>query len=88
MENYKKNVKVECNNCKFKRNNVEITLGKFSNNAGSSVFSHLYNHREHIIKIISKDESENNKYRFEDGNIIKINIYEIIRKSENNVKGE
>ncbi len=41
----------KCRDCKFVRNNVELTNDKFSNNAGYQVIRHLMKHSDHIMKL-------------------------------------
>ena len=45
-------VRVECANCSFKRNNIEIEGTQFNNNAGYITISHLEKHNDHIIRLI------------------------------------
>ena len=45
-------VRSECEDCSFKRNNVEITGTKFTNNAGFITINHLEKNRGHIIKLL------------------------------------
>jgi hypothetical protein len=70
-------VRAECENCSFKRNNIEIEGRRFNNNAGYITIIHLAKHNDHIIRLIVG----NLVYRYRLDN----NIFHQI---ENEVKGE
>ena len=70
-------VRAECENCSFKRNNIEIKGTRFNNNGGYITISHLEKHNDHIIRLIVG----NLVYRYRLDN----NIFHQI---ENEVKGD
>ena len=70
-------VRSECENCFFRRNDIEIEGTRFNNNAGYTTINHLKKHNDHIIRLIVA----NLIYRYRLDN----NIFHQI---ENEVKGD
>ena len=77
MQESKIIVRAECESCKFRRNNVEITGTKFTNNAGFMTINHLEKNKEHIIQLIVGKSI----YRY-------INVGNNFTRIENEVKGK
>ena len=70
-------VRAECENCSFKRNNIEIKGTRFNNYVGYTTISHLEKHNDHIIRLI--DGNLVYRYRLDNN---------IFHQIENEVKGD